>query len=739
MIGSVLSLIVATGVLTDSLQAATVTGSLKNARPAELQPVALTTIGMVRMEKEGINGLEDVTAVIPNFYKPQYGSSMTASLYVRGFGSRIDNPAMAMYIDGLPVMDKNLFDTEFYDMRSVEMLRGPQGTLYGRNSGGGVMLLQTISPLAWQGVRASVDYDVKGSVAAKAGWYTMLGENKGLSVSGGYKRSAGYFKNEYDGRTVDGGLEGFGRVRFQWLGDNGWSVDNILSASYVDEGGYAYQQYFPETGELAGVNTNDTCYYRRTSVMAGVNIKHLGDKVNFSSATSFQFLKDRMHTDNDFSAKDYFVMFQDQNSRMLTEEALLRRADKDARWQWVFGAFGFAKWLDMHSPVDFNQDGINDLILYHVNQAISKMMPNSGLDMHDFTVYCDFDIPTFGGAIFHQSEYKIGHFTLTGGVRLDVEKTRMSYDSNVNYDYQMTVMGRATGYHALDTAFVGKRSKTFVEFMPKAAVTYDFAKGNVYASVAKGYKAGGFNTQIFADIMQELLKNQLMGSRNMTQYMSHVYDDASATEYKPEESWNFEIGTHLKPVNGLSVNATAFLIECRNQQVTVMPEGNAAGRLMSNAAKSRSVGFEASADYRLPDGWAFNASWGFTNAKFRDYQCDAETNYKGKHLPYAPQNTISLSAGKDWTFKGFVDGLYVGGRYDMVGKIWWNESNELSQPLYGLLSARVTLRHKNAALSFYGRNLTDTDYKVFYFKSVSREFYAKGLPITAGVKLTVAL
>ena len=75
----------------------------------------------------------------------------------------------------------------------------------------------------------------------------------------------------------------------------------------------------------------------------------------------------------------------------------------------------------------------------------------------------------------------------------------------------------------------------------------------------------------------------------------------------------------------------------------------------------------------------------------------------------------------------------------MVGKIWWNESNELSQPLYGLLSARVTLRHKNAALSFYGRNLTDTDYKVFYFKSVSREFYAKGLPITAGVKLTVAL
>ncbi len=734
-----MTMVVAATVLTDSLQAVTVTGSLKDARPIELQPVAVTTVGMVRMEKQGINGLEDVTAVIPNFYKPAYGSSMTASLYVRGFGSRIDNPSMAMYVDGLPMMDKNLYDFEFYDMRSVDMLCGPQGTLYGRNSGGGVMLMQTLSPLAWQGVRASVDYEVNGSVAAKAGWYGMLGDNMGLSVTGGYKHNGGYFKNDYDGRTVDSGNDVFGRVRFQWIGDNGWSADNVLSASYVDEGGFAYQQYFADNDSTANVNTNDTCNYHRTAVMAGITVKHLGEKVNFSSATSFQYLKDRMHTDNDFSTKDYFVMAQNQHSRMFTEELLLRRADKEAKWQWVFGAFGFAKWHKSNSPVTFKQEGINDLILYYVNKAISAQMPNSGLDMHNFTIYSNFDIPTFGGAIFHQSDYTIGHFTLTGGVRLDVEKTKLNYDSNVNYDYQMTVMGRATGYHELDTAFVGSRSKTFVQVMPKAAVTYDFSKGNVYASVAKGYKAGGFNTQIFADIMQELLKNQMMGSRGMTQYTSHVYEDASATEYKPETSWNFEVGAHLNPAAGLTVNADAFWIECSNQQVTVMPEGNATGRLMSNAAKSRSIGFEAAANYRHPMGWEFNATWGFTEAKFRDFQYSDDVNYKGNHLPYAPQNTISLAAGKDWHFNGFFDGLYVGGRYDMVGKIWWNEDNSLSQPLYGLLSARVTLRHNNAALTFYGRNLTDTDYNVFYFKSVSREFYAKGLPVTGGVKLTLAL
>ena len=110
-------------------------------------PISTTSLSMLKLEERGISSVKELTAIAPNFYQPDYGSSITSSIYVRGFGSRIDQPVLGVTIDDIPLMNKNVYDFDFYDIRKLELLRGPQGTLYGRNTSGGVMNITTLSPL----------------------------------------------------------------------------------------------------------------------------------------------------------------------------------------------------------------------------------------------------------------------------------------------------------------------------------------------------------------------------------------------------------------------------------------------------------------------------------------------------------------------------------------------------------------------------------------------------------------
>ena len=112
-----------------------------------------TSLGRVDLENRHIVSLKEISSVSPNFYQPDYGSRMTSSIYVRGFGSRIDQPVVALSVDGAPVINKNNYDFDFFDIFKVQVVRGAQSTLFGRNSIGGVVNIQTLSPLTFQGKR----------------------------------------------------------------------------------------------------------------------------------------------------------------------------------------------------------------------------------------------------------------------------------------------------------------------------------------------------------------------------------------------------------------------------------------------------------------------------------------------------------------------------------------------------------------------------------------------------------
>lgn len=700
-------------------------------------PISTTSMTMLKLEERGVSSVKELTAIAPNFYQPDYGSSITSSIYVRGFGSRIDQPVLGITLDNVPLMNKNSFDFDFYDIRRVELLRGPQGTLYGRNTSGGVMNITTLSPMVWQGVRAMAEYSTATSARASVGYYARPTDNFGISIAAGFNHDGGHFVNEYTDEMCDRGNSGSVRVRL--LGHKGlWDFDNSLSVGYTNEGGYAYHNYTPETGITQAVNYNDPSGYERLTINEGFVARYHNDNISVSSITSYQYLDDCMTLDQDFSTKSMFTMQQMQREHTLTEEIVIRNANNKQNYQWLSGVFIFGKLLDMSSPVTFKEDGINELILGNINNGLHTVFPNNNMmfGVDNFVIASDFRIPTAGAALYHQSSYDVGDWCITAGIRFDYEQTSMHYHSHatVPYCFDLTM----SDYKDLRSDFKGKERQHFFEILPKIAVEYNLYKGNIYATITRGYKSGGYNTQIFSDILQVQMMNDMMDALGVALdgVGTATYDSASATKYKPETSWNFEVGTHLKPIKSLTLDASLFWIECFDQQVTVLPQGNNTGRMMSNAARARSFGVELSAEY-VYEGLNIRADYGYTNARFRDYD-DGTANYAGNYLPYAPQNTAAVMASYTWGIHNkHLQQISIAADWRGIGSIYWNESNSLRQDFYSLLGAQLMLRMSHCTLSLWGRNLLNSDYNVFYFKSVGKEFFSKGKPLQLGVRVSV--
>ena len=151
-----------------------------------------TTIGRVEIESRHLNSVKELSAMVPNFFQPDYGSRMTSSVYVRGFGSRIDQPVVGMSVDQIPLMNKNNYDFELFDIDKIQIIRGAQGTLFGRNTAGGAINITTLSPLNFQGKRLMLEYGNENSIRVKAAHYAAPSQDFGWSAGVYYNHSDGF-------------------------------------------------------------------------------------------------------------------------------------------------------------------------------------------------------------------------------------------------------------------------------------------------------------------------------------------------------------------------------------------------------------------------------------------------------------------------------------------------------------------------------------------------------------------
>lgn len=726
-------------------------------------PEAVSLITPLKISNRQIESVKDLSAFVPNLFIPDYGSKMTTPVYLRGVGARSSGQSVAMYVDNIPYMDKSTFDFEFMDIQRIEVLRGPQGTLYGRNAMGGIINVYTLSPFEYQGHKLSVGGGNYGTWNVKISKLAKLSDKVGLSVGAYYEREGGYFRNEFTGKKVDEGQSAGGRLKLEWKINPRLRAMLASSFDFTDQGAFAYGLYDKETRKINPVDYNDQGNYLRRMSNNSLRFEYRTDKILLTSNTGYQWLNDDMRMDQDFTRESIFTINQRQRQNSINQEITVRSV-KEQNYQWSVGAFGFYNHLTTDGDVLFKQDGIRN-ILQPVFDGIqmpvaltilNDEIPNPGT----------YRTPTVGAAIFHQSTFNnllTDGLSLTLGLRLDYEKQYLKYNTSMAIDLLaknkpgMPPMLPPAGIEMpISKTLVGKDDQDFLQYLPKVSLKYECTPDIMtYFTVAKGYKAGGYNIQMFSEVMQDSLKasRPSMGGGGGGRPGASVTKAGAASDggnirnalaYKPEQTWNYELGTRGTFWDGLlSAELALFLMDIEDVQLTQFVNGGS-GRILTNAGKGRSYGVEVSLGLRPVTGLTIDVNYGFTHATFRDY--DGGTNaagetvdYKGKFIPYVPQHTFSAGAAYSLNLPGrWVNQMTFATQYTGAGRIYWNEANDVRQPFYGLLNAKVSFRHDFVRLELWSRNILDTDYGAFYFESFGNSFIQRGKPFTCGANLVFA-
>lgn len=722
----------------DTISGSVVTSSVKRESFVSDIP-GVSTFLMRRIEERGIASPKNLSAVVPGLNIPDYGTSMTSTIYVRGLGSRMDNPVIGLYVDDVPIIDKNCYDFSFTDIRRIDFLHGPQGTLYGRNSMLGVLSVETLSPTAYQGTRGIIEYGSASTLSAKLSAY------KGrFGLTAAYGHTDGFFINEYDGSNC--GLSDSFSARARFVGGVGRaSLDNILTVSYIDQTGYPYRKLM--AGELLPVDYNDKSGYRRFFLMDGFRLKTEWRNWKISSVTSFQTLFDSMDMDQDFTPKSMFTLNQIQEQVAFTQEFIFKPKAHTVWWDSQTGLFAMVKLNKMSAPVRFLKDGIKSLILDNADSGIPQELGRLNIQEENFLIYSDFDIALGNVAAYHESYFNTGRWTFTAGLRLDFEASRMRYDSGS--DIHFIVSPAMSEYIPFSTKVDGTETVRYAQLQPKLSVSYDAtsermrSKGlnmSLLASVSEGYRSGGFNTQIFSDVLQRKMMLGMMESLGV--HLDGKGDlSTDGLTYKPEICLNYEIGGKFRMRSAghiLESFFTAYRVDCRNQQMTVFPYGNGTGRMMANAGRSRSLGVEAEASW-MWKGLSVSFAGSLMDARFVDYD-DGRNDWSGNRIPYSPESTLYLRCGYKFLTRGrFLRSVSLNADINRSGRIYWNEAGDISQSPYSLIGADVRLTTSKAELWLRGQNLTGTEYSVFYFKSVGNSFFQAGKPRRFTIGLSINL
>ncbi len=762
-------------------------GGMKQFGTLAAQPMSAQKLSVHRLRESGHETLKSMAQTVPNLFYPEYGSRLTPAIYIRGIGSRANTPVVGLYVDDVALMEKSSFDFSLADAERVEVLRGPQSTLYGRNAMGGVMKVYTATPLQ-EG--RQTEFRLGGSTEdAMRNMYVhhsnLLAEGLGISVGAFYHGSNGYNRNVCLNRRSNGSETGGGRLRLAYKRNPRFALDFQTSGEYSDEDAYDYRNTTNgriESGFLGG--------YRRGLLNSSLKMVTEQPRFTLTSVTAYQYLKDHMRMDQDYSPADLFRLEQCQRSHSLSEEVALKGTSRPLTTSsaplsldWTVGAYAAYQSMHTNAPVTFGQDGIQQLIQAGINQGMDAVNANPtlvgmGMSMSlnitdtQLTIPGLFDTPVTNAAAFGQVRLRdlwVRGLDLTAGLRLDYEHRSMDYNTNalINSHYYMTHGPRIPAPDidldiVTNSGYEGRLSDNQTRLLPRLALSYRWNTSDdnlVYASVSEGLRSGGYNFQMFSDLIQSSMRNDMMRSlaaepslaAYMSRFMPPVADNPSAdstTVFRPERSWNYEIGIHFNLLDRhLTASAALFYIMVRDQQITRFSASSGLGRQVLNAGKSQSCGMELSLS-----GW-FNiarnplqltANYGYTHATFTDYDAGisegANIDYDGNYLPFAPRHTFSASA--DYLFPVKNVTIDLGLDTHGIGRTYWTEDNSASQPYYQLLGAHIGARYvtkeqTTLSLMLWATNLTNKDYTPFYFVSRGQGFAQTNRPRQFGATFSV--
>ena len=653
---------------------------------ASISPVSQQAMGERFIESNQLMGIRDLSGMIANFYMPDYGSRQYSPIYIRGIGSRVNSPSVGVYVDGIPYFDRTVLDMDLFGVSKVEVLRGPQGTLFGRNASAGLINVFTRSPLDYQGTSARVSYGSYNDLLVAASTYNKVSHNFGLSLAANYHHTDGFLTNTFLNNKADRMDNGTIRLGAAWKPTERWTSRFTATLDLTRQNGYPYAPYDPQTGILQPIAYNRESSYRRLVGTLGMSWRYDADGWSLNSQTAFQHNNGRIEVDQDYSPQDIFAVKMPHRQNQVSQEFTLRSTN-DSRYQWIVGAFGFHQ--QDHFTVYTTRIASK---LYEVNQN---------------------KLPTMGFALYHFSTFNIVKgLWASAGIRFDWEKNSLK---NFSKKIKLTDPNEPPILKPLDpkdgwqiTGFDASRIDR--QITPKFTLKYQFTPFRmIYATVAKGYKAGGFNA---------------------------VRETDADYAYKPEHTWNYELGAKWSFLKGLlAFEASAFYIDWQHQQLSVTVP--ALGNVVRNVGHSNSKGFELTLNATPLPSLSLQASYGYTYAKMLEARMGVGKDYSGNMLPLVPRHTLSFNANYVVNNLGRIaDKLMFNANLTGVGPLYWREDNAVKQSFYTLLNLKAALTRGIFTLEVWSRNTLATHYLTYYFVA-PKPMAQKGKPFTIGTTLMV--
>lgn len=666
-----------------------------NKREESIQeiPASISALDSTQIEDFRIEKMADIFNATPNIYMTKTGPSAMPTPFgsVRGIVSSMGgSQVLGIYVDNVyqPHLDMNLLDVE-----RVEVLRGPQGTLYGRNTEAGVINIVTKQPTnIWEG-KAGVEYGSYNTFNFNGIISGPIIEDKLLfRLSGNYNTSDNYFTNNFDddkdvskNKDVD--------LRFRVTSDKEESFRVALTFDLQDywSGGYTEYSLLGIDKGYEHINMDYDGYADKQAMGVSLHTELDFYKATLHSITSFRTEQSKNSTDTDFRPLDLTRMKLDYDNTSFNQELRLASNDATAPYKWLVGAFAFYE--EYQRDIDFRMNFTN---LGWGPAGLQYDITRTNTD-------------TTGIAFFAQGSYTFwDRLELTAGLRYDYLYRIMDYD---HLD-PMAMGGAATK---------GKPGRSFDAWLPKVALSYKVNDSiRPYVSISRGYREGGFN------FIAEL-----------------------GEEYDSEYTWNYELGVKTQWFdNRLLFNVALFYIEWEDKQV----ETPAAGATVSsgtwyfeNAGSATSQGIEAEFTAYPIDGLEIMGSFGYTQAKYTEYEgvspgpTGFAYDYSNKYIVDVPKYTVNLAG-----IYRFENGIYLSASYNYIGKIYYDRENDISQNGYNIVDAKVGYKADHFEIYAFADNLFNESYYTrgiinASFPAADNVWYGRpGEPQTFGIGISAS-
>ena len=308
-------------------------------------PASSTAFDWRTLQQRQLTDMKDFTASVPNFVMIDRDSRRTSSVFVRGVGSLINAPGIAMYVDGIPHFEKSAFDINLIDIEKIEFLRGPLGTLFGRNAMGGVILVNRVSPFRRQGTELQLDYGSYNETGATVTHRQKAAKCLAWSMVGNYRHSDGYITNKHTNKKNDY-LNAFSLGnRIEWKPQSNLDIRLTQQIEKSKQGAFGYGRVNEAGTGVDSVSLNHPSYYDRFIYDVGLQTGYRTSRLRLRAQTSLQILNDIYEVDQDGSPSNLFFAVQGEKQRLVSQEINIRNA-ADEWYEWSYGAFAFHQEID---------------------------------------------------------------------------------------------------------------------------------------------------------------------------------------------------------------------------------------------------------------------------------------------------------------------------------------------------------------------------------------------------------